>query len=117
MNVFDCTYRDSEGHSKRWDGCWIKKESQTGQTELIVKGRGSMYHVILGYCSTGNYMCIPEQRISCPLSSLLDKFWNYEQISTLLGPVDAWHWLILTYIKKQPDTRPFQYGWKGFLYE
>ena len=88
-NVFDCTYLDSDGDLKRWDGCWIKGVSQTGQTELIVKGRGSMYHVILGYCSTGNYLCIPDQRISCPLGRLSDTFWNYEQLSSLLGPVDA----------------------------
>lgn len=89
MNVFDCTCRDRDGHSRRWDGCWIQKESHDRQTELIIKGRGSMYHVILGCCSVGNFLCIPEQRVSCPLSSLWDKFWNYEQISPLLGPVDA----------------------------
>ena len=88
-NVFDCTYLDSDGDLKRWDGCWIKGVSQTGQTELIVKGRSSMYHVILGYCSSGNYLCMPDQRISCPLGRLSDTFWNYEQLSSLLGPVDA----------------------------
>lgn len=89
MNVFECIYHDDDGLPKRWDGCWIQKASMPGHAELLIKGRGSMYTVILGRCSSGNYLCIPEQRISCPLSFLSDKFWNYEQLSSLLGTVDA----------------------------
>lgn len=89
MNVFDCILTGLDGRLKRWDGCWILISSLPGQTELCVKGRGSMYTVILGKCSAGNYLCMPEQRVSCPLSSLTDRHWNYEQLSQLLGPVDA----------------------------
>ena len=58
-------------------------------SELAISGRGSMYTVILGEYSSGSYLCIPEQGIGCPLGSLSDTFWNFEQLSRLICRTDA----------------------------
>ena len=120
MQVFDCVFHDADGHPNRWDACWIQQASLAEQTELLVKGRGSLYTLILGKCSAGNYLCIPEQRISCPLSFLSDKFWNYEQLAALLGPVDA---ITITMaladyarFKAKTNQNPFPLRGRGFFH-
>ena len=48
-----------------------------------------MFHVLLGECSDGNFICIPGIDVGCPLASLTDVFWNSERLSQIMNPVDA----------------------------
>lgn len=57
--------------------------------EVILEGRGSSFHVIVGPQINGMYLCIPNWQIGCELSALSDTFWNSEQLSRHLNPVDT----------------------------
>ena len=37
----------------------------------------------------GNFICILEINVGCPLSNWDDIFWNMERLSQLMNPVDA----------------------------
>ena len=57
--------------------------------EAIMEGRGSSFHVIVGPQAHGMFLCIPNWQIGCELSALSDTFWNSEQLSRHLNPIDT----------------------------
>lgn len=89
QHAFLCTCEYPDGSSMRWQASWREDDSAQGVSELVISGRGSMYTVILGEYSSGNYLCIPEQGVGCPLGPLSDTFWNFEQLSRLICRTDA----------------------------
>ncbi len=85
---FKCCLKTSEG-LESWTGRWAVYEMKKNQAELEICD-SCMYHVIVGTCYGGHYLCIPNWNVGCSLSmSLTDTFWNYEQISQNLKPVNA----------------------------
>jgi len=89
MHEFNCSYVYEDGTSKKWRGQWGIINDDPYCFEMLIRGRGSEYQVVLGSCSTGWYLCIPSQYICCSLAALTDRFWNREQISRVLNVTDA----------------------------
>lgn len=89
MRKYLCEYIDNNDNTVSWSGSWELTSAGADHEELKICGRGSCYHVVLGYCSYGNYLCIPDMDIGCGLSSLTDTFWNYKKLSGLVGEADA----------------------------
>ena len=57
--------------------------------DLMVSGRGSSFHLVVGEHAYGSFLCIPNLGIGCELAALTDKFWNLESVSRSLPFVDA----------------------------
>lgn len=89
MNQFKCIHMDENGNEQKWTGTWEPISTGPGCHELRVCGRGSDYTVVLGQCSTGNYLVIPVMNIGCGLAGLTDVFWNAEQLSRVINTADA----------------------------
>jgi len=89
MQTFHCKHTYHNGDSSRWDGSWDILERETDFHELRIRGRGSSYDVVLGECSSGNYLCIPASNIGCSLGHWTDTFWNFERLSSLMNETDA----------------------------
>ena len=82
-----CTY--DSGRTRSWTATWSIVDSGDEFTELKITGCGSSYHIILGHYSSGNFLCIPDSGLSCPLAHWTDVFWNMERISRILNRTDA----------------------------
>ena len=89
MYEFQCKYQYEDGDKKTWFGQWELLTERLGNLEFLVRGRGSEYRVVIGHCSSGNYLCIPSENIGCGLASQNDYFWNLEQISRVMNITDA----------------------------
>ena len=89
MNSFGCKYQYDDGEEKTWIGYWDFIKNNIGYCELLVRGRGSEYRVVLGSCSTGNYLCIPLVNIGCSLACWSDRFFNIEKLSAVVNITDA----------------------------
>lgn len=89
MQIFHCKHTYPSGHKSKWDGSWEVLSTEPSFHELRIKGRGSSFDVILGDCSSGYYLCIPEINVGCSLSYWSDVFWNTERITQVLAETDA----------------------------
>ena len=89
MKEFICKHTYSDGEKTEWTGT-VTTLCKTGSTvEAEIKGRGSSFTVIAGKCTYGNYLCIPESNVGCPMSRWDDVFWNRERLSGLMNETDA----------------------------
>lgn len=70
-------------------------------TEFMVNGRGSSMHAIAGPQINGNFLCLPSYGIGSELADYSDEFWNREQLSRVIGKIDA---ASLATALKQLDT-------------
>lgn len=86
---FNCKYVHEDGSTASWKGEIRAAKKQGCLTEAQVTGRGSSFTIILGRYANGNFLCIPEIDVGCPLSDWSDAFWNLERLSPLMNPVDA----------------------------
>jgi len=59
------------------------------QIELVVSGKGSRFHILIGIYVHGGFLCIPSLGIGCELSCYTDKFWNRESIGRHLNEYDT----------------------------
>ena len=89
MYAFQCSHIYNDGKKKTWKVNWDILSEETGRQELLVCARGSQYHVVLGTCTTGQYMCIPAIDIGCGLSHSSDRQWNIWKIASVLNETDA----------------------------
>ncbi|MGL5437662.1 MAG: DUF6618 family protein [Lachnospiraceae bacterium] len=89
METFECTHTYPSGNKRCWTGMWKILSICTDFHELRIKGRGSSFDVVAGYCSTGNYLCIPSINVGCALTDWSDVFWNIERLSQVLTETDA----------------------------
>lgn len=89
MKEFTVKHTYSDGETATWTGTVevLRKTSFTVEAE--VKGRGSSFTVIAGKYSYGNYLCIPEINVGCPMSRWDDLFWNRERLSGLMNETDS----------------------------
>lgn len=88
-HIFSCTCNYLSGHSRHWKGTWSETGASRDFCELHISARGSLFTVIFGSSSSGNWACIPELGIGAPLSCLSDVFWNFEKLSRLASRPDA----------------------------
>lgn len=75
--------------SQTWTGIIDLVDSSPFFYEAVIQARGSCFHLIAGAYQNGHYLCIPSLGIGCELAHFQDTFWNREQISRYLGPVDT----------------------------
>ena len=87
--MFLCKHTYESDEEATWEGSWELIHADQNQSELRVKGRGSSFHVILGFYASGAFLCIPEINIGCPLSHWEDTFWNFERLSAIMNETDA----------------------------
>lgn len=74
---------------REWEGQVDLKARKEHSAELNISGKGSQMYAIIGQYEYGWYICIPEWGVGSPLAGLTDVFWNREQLSRWLSPVDA----------------------------
>jgi len=90
MQDFECKHNYfNDDFESSWTGSVETLFEYCEFDEIRIKGRGSSFLVILGYCSLGNYLCIPQIDVGCALSSLSDVFYNTEKLTPLIGETDA----------------------------
>lgn len=79
-----------EGKSGQgWLGEVMVKSHSICMAELIIYGRGSCMNAVAGKYRNGQYICIPDINVGCPLSGLSDIFWNRERLSVHMNETDA----------------------------
>lgn len=89
MKEFKCSYKEENGKTIRWSGSYEIMATEPNAHELLINGRGSEFQAVLGYCTYGNYVCIPLLDIGCSLAYWSDIFWNTEKLSQVMNKVDA----------------------------
>lgn len=89
MQTFICEHTYSDGDIDSWKVSWEILDAQTDYRKLRIRGKGSSFDVILGYSSSGNYLCIPEIDVGCALALWSDIFWNQKRLSGLMTESDA----------------------------
>lgn len=86
--IYECN-KNLKADRRTWEG-EIQLISETdGSYEAIINARGTSFHVITGKCRTGMYLCIPNHGIGCGIAEYRDVFWNKEQLSRYLNPIDT----------------------------
>lgn len=78
-----------EVKDREWEGQVYLKAQNEHRAELNISGKGSQMHAIIGRYEYGWYICIPGWGVGSPLAGLTDVFWNQEELSRWLSPVDA----------------------------
>jgi len=81
--------RKKETIMQSWIGQLKVIDSSDDSYELEIQSRGSLFHVITGSRSWGDYICIPNHDVGSESASLADVFWNRERLSRLINPIDA----------------------------
>lgn len=86
--VFKCVLKTHSDEAETWNG-FITNLSEYGSFyELRIESRSKIL-VLFGKTSYGYFACIPDFGVGCHLADLRDRFWNEEQLSHILGPVDG----------------------------
>ena len=75
--------------TQTWQGTIEIMKLAAGHIEAAITGRGSYFHVITGPQINGNYICIPNYNVGSELAPYKDYFWNKEQLSRVMGVIDA----------------------------
>ena len=86
---FQCRRTYENGHFQEWTGSWELVHYNGSFWELLINGRGSSFHTILGISSAGLYICIPSIDVGCGLAGWTDTFWNTEKLSGFVSVTDA----------------------------
>lgn len=87
---FICMNPDAEYAADQiWRGNVHCTKKEGKNIEIEISGKGSQMVAVVGEYTYGNYMCIPNWGIGCPLSSLDDRFWNREQLERYMPRPDA----------------------------
>lgn len=87
---FVCSAPAEEGErGQKWLGEVVVKSHSMCMAELLIYGRYSCINAVIGKYMSGQYICIPDIDIGCPLSSLSDIFWNRERLSAHMNGTDA----------------------------
>ena len=57
--------------------------------ELMIFGGPVCLNAVVGSYRSGQYICIPDIDVGCPLSNFSDIFWNRERLSAHMQKTDA----------------------------
>ena len=85
--VFNCE-KITARKKEKWTGVISSILKKNGYCEIWIKSRSSIM-IIFGTTSIGGFACIPDFKVGCHLVNLKDKFWNNEQLVSILGNVDG----------------------------
>ncbi len=86
----ECTCILKDGSRKEsWTGKLTLLRKAPGMYEAEISGRGTYFHILAGWHTYGNYLCIPNHDVGCELSGFSDIFWNEERLRSLMQEVDA----------------------------
>ena len=90
MEFVSTASADGSNDRKRWP-CKVRvKSSSMYMAELIINyGRESSIDAVLGKYMGGQYICIPDMNIGCPVGSLSDIKGNKERLSAYMCYEDA----------------------------
>ncbi len=80
---FICKTEDEE-----WEGSISNLVKHNNSYEFWIKSRSSIM-VVFGQTSRGGFACFPDFQVGCHLVNLKDKFWNTEQLISVLGEADG----------------------------
>lgn len=87
---FVCTMPAEEGvREQRWLGEVVVRSCSMWMAELLIYGRGSCINAVIGKYMSGQYICIPDMDMGCPLSRLSDLNGNRERLSAHMNETDA----------------------------
>lgn len=86
MNFVCLEQIDTEFES--WKGTITKFTSYKNHYEINIESRSNII-VLFGKSSQGGFVCIPDLAFGCQIVDLRCKFCNAEQLTTILGKVDA----------------------------
>ena len=86
---FQCRHTYENGHFQEWTGSWELVHYNGSFWELLINGRGSSFHTILGISSAGLYIWIPSIDVGCGLAGWTDTVWNTEKLSGFVSVTDA----------------------------
>lgn len=85
--MFHCHEKINNKHQE-WDG-YIKQINNYGSHyEIHIESR-SCFCFIIGKYINGFYISIPAFGVGCDLSNYDDYFWNNENLTKFMNPVDA----------------------------
>lgn len=74
---------------RKWNGEIKITRRSINMVEFIIYGRSSCLNGIVGKYMSGQYICIPDIDVGCPLSRMSDTFWNKERLSAHMQKTDA----------------------------
>ncbi len=74
---------------RRWTGEIKITRRSLNAVEFIIYGRSSCMNGVVGKYMSGQYICIPDIDVGCPLSRMSDTFWNKERLSGHMQETDA----------------------------
>ena len=78
-----------EPDERRWSGEIKITRRSVSMVEFIIYGRSSCMNGIVGKYMSGQYICIPDINVGCPLSRFSDIFWNKQRLSAHMQEADA----------------------------
>ena len=88
--MFQCTGpAEWEADERRWSGEIKITRRSINMVEFIIYGRSSCMNGVVGKYMSGQYICIPDIDVGCPLSRLSDTFWNKERLCAHMREADA----------------------------
>ena len=74
---------------RRWNGKIKITRRSLNMVEFIIYGRSSCMNGVVGKYMSGQYICMPDIDVGCPLSRMSDTFWNKERLSAHMQEADA----------------------------
>lgn len=87
---FPCTGPAEWGPAeRRWGGEIKITRRSINMVEFIIYGRSSCMNGVVGKYMSGQYICLPDIDVGCPLSRMSDVFWNKERLSAHMKETDA----------------------------
>lgn len=88
--LFTCTGPAGwEPGERIWGGEIKITRRSLNEVEFIIYGRSSCINGIVGKYMSGQYICMPDIDVGCPLSRMSDTFWNKERLSAHMQETDA----------------------------
>lgn len=88
--LFLCTGpAEWEPAERRWSGEIKITRRSINMVEFIIYGRSSCMNGVAGKYMSGQYICIPDIDVGCPLSRMSDIFWNKERLCGHMREADA----------------------------
>lgn len=88
--LFTCTGPVAWDREERgWSGEIKITRNSLHEVEFIIYGRSSCMNGVVGKYMSGQYICIPDIDVGCPLSRMSDTFWNKERLSAHMQEADA----------------------------
>ena len=84
---FQCREKIGKTYQE-WEGCVKSIHNHGSHYEIQIQSR-SGFTFMVGNCTAGAFISIPDYNVGCELASYGDYFWNNERLSRIMNRVDA----------------------------